>query len=747
MNNYNRIVVFIVALMVGVLSWWAGNQNLIKVDTDSFSEGLTLSTAYALVDGHQAYGLRHDTHYPPGPCYVLALAVKLFPSLRDHTLGLRQLPLIISAISYSIFTVALGSIASAMLGFLGAVFLLGALALQPGLLLWQGALHSHSYAASLALLSVAAIVFFPSSSWVLALMGFVAAWIAFDPLPVLVGIVMSVALLMRGASGRALPSVLKGGLGDAMYFVAGIGAAILVHFAQDVLFLRSYDNALRDLFGSAAARGGLGSAQFMTPLYNDQVGQQETADLSLRFQELFANFAAFLEPRYSNRLVIYGFAGLSLIATLAAFSRGSHKSQRVVILVIATLALIGGASVWALLMPQHVGIHVHFTPRTYLIAGFALILFPLLAFRMSNARHMQKRSVMSWLRLAILISPLVLLALLGLQLYLRFGRQHVETIMDYARAYSSTFDSHESDFRPPKFDAFRFQPAADAYWFSGGGAAPPFVYGYRFDRRVQVQSMRIRFCTRTAMDGNDRFVPTYYVIDGWNDGQKTRLAKYVAASSLPPELDQWKRPDFLVHDWTLKTPQGLDKLQLSVKQSGSGESADSGIYITEFTAKGHSDQSHSMHALELARFLAKPSSDQRLPRVWLNSSRRDDGVMRGWIESRDWVFERGFSVASPESLYFLLPESVRAVSFYAALGNDSTNPGEYEVVVAADDRKLIQSTQLGGVAGPRGQLLRAELSGQRSLRIDVLSSPSNPPGKPPSSMVFGDALVYTSETP
>lgn len=362
-----------------LIGWLAivilGATQVTNWSTDNFSDEVIFREMQEIAAGRHRYGIVNITHYPNGPGYLILPLLKL--GVESDRL-VRWVPF---AFSIAACAFLISSLIGLPISRKGRALLLTAwlaLALLPGYVYWQGDIHEHSYAMSLTLVTIALAMRFKRINplWYLVI-GFVAAWMGFDFLPVQVIAAFAVALTaeetLRANSRRG--SWRHATLITAL-LVAGMITGILTHLAQNVLYFDSFNLAWNDLAGSAATRAGLdASAQAMSPQYYDFVAIS-MANAKHDSDRLLVTLAMTREffLKWGSPLWTAFFLLVSLSIPAALLGKSHTRWQAWLQRFLIPLMVSFCASVaWIALMPKHSVAHFHFLPRHY-IAGLMAFL-------------------------------------------------------------------------------------------------------------------------------------------------------------------------------------------------------------------------------------------------------------------------------------------------------------------------------------------------------------------------------------
>ncbi len=379
---------WITAAAVLLASLVLGAAFLGSVETGAQAEATTFAEAERMARGDQRFGIVEYTHYPNGPLYLTAAMTAV--GLERGTM--RWLPLLLSSFALGGFAFVLArvSLRRWMLAWVvgGCCILL----LQPAYVQWQGAIHEHSYAVTVALLAVVLATLLPAGrSWPFVALGFVAGWVGYDWLPGQ-ALVLFGARWLVAARDEALPltQALLHGVLDTLKFTAGASLAILAHTFQLVLYFGDAETALRDLLGSAAARAGADGAERLNPEYGAKIraNTQTLAeaygaggDLSRTYVigQLAGQFA---NPRWTSPglLLVAAAAGLAALGTGLAPRLRAGSFRALGVGAFALAIALASTVAWAFLMPQHGLAHLHMLPRHVLLLVLLGIALPPLLF-------------------------------------------------------------------------------------------------------------------------------------------------------------------------------------------------------------------------------------------------------------------------------------------------------------------------------------------------------------------------------
>jgi hypothetical protein len=387
----DRRILGVLILLVVLGSAWLGDSRIGTIPTDTMSERNTLREARGLVAGQGRFGIFEYTHYPNGPIYAVAVMARQ----GMHPRQMRLLPVAISALALGFLLFALVERPSAPMLRVWALAACGVLAIQPGILDWQGALHEHSYVVSLSFLAIGLSAWAPPRlGWLLFPLGFLAGWTGYDWLPAQGLAVVTVRWLYHARSGEAdaARAALLAGV-DAVRFASGVSLAILSHLLQLALFFGSLEDAIRDLVGSAAVRMGVEGAGGINPEYATRVATAEAATSAQGVANVFGQGFSMTSPNRATMLAVSFSRFVArdihtwlvsvacvVAAGVAILDLGSRRSARhapvsrlALVVAVALAGAVAASTTWSLLMPHHAVFHAHFLHR-HLLVGLALLL-------------------------------------------------------------------------------------------------------------------------------------------------------------------------------------------------------------------------------------------------------------------------------------------------------------------------------------------------------------------------------------
>jgi hypothetical protein len=303
---------------------------------------------------------------------------------------MRLLPVAASALALGFMAFALLRSARDPLPGLWSLAACTALAVQPGIADWQGALHEHSYVVAILFAAVGFAAWAPARwGWLYLPLGFVAGWTGFDWLPAQSLAVLGVRWLAydrdeeTGPARAALLALL-----DAMRFAAGVSLAILAHLLQLALYFGSLEQGVRDLIGSAAVRMGSDAAATLNPGYADwlrtagmatpekSITRFFGADFSIEEPTalpMLAHFFRLFLDGAVQPLVAGAACALAALLIVAAVLDRSPVSRRAGAAAGGVLVALAASTVWTFLMPHHAVFHAHILFR-HPLAGLTLFL-------------------------------------------------------------------------------------------------------------------------------------------------------------------------------------------------------------------------------------------------------------------------------------------------------------------------------------------------------------------------------------
>jgi hypothetical protein len=373
--DYAAVFVFLLVAIIGatqVENW----------STDNYSDRSIHAEMLSLLDGKSKYGIVGNTHYPSGPGYLLLPIMKMGVTKYET---LRWVPYTYSLLAVALLLLTLVRLHIADRFKFSALGLLLFPLLLPGFVYWQGALHEHSYAMSLSLLTVAlALRPMPSFSrqiTILVFIGFISGWIGFDFLPaqglVFVFVYVGHAIYLKRESLR---SSLLTMIAPGFALASGMVTAIGTHFLQNTLYFGSAEMAWKDLLGSAAARAGADFvANEMSPEYFGGIAAK-IESLGYKADPLSA-VALFFESFVTDWSSFYWLGAFSVAVVALVYCRNEIRINRTQCLTLCSLiaAAIFSGVVWTILMPKHAVIHMHFVPRHLLVSIIAAIFILVIA--------------------------------------------------------------------------------------------------------------------------------------------------------------------------------------------------------------------------------------------------------------------------------------------------------------------------------------------------------------------------------
>lgn len=372
-----------VAVVFCAYVWICGLIPLGQMPTDSFSEQNSFRIARLIEQGSHKYGIVDYTHYPGGPIYLIVFLRKIGIS---EVSGLRLLPLSVSVVCFSFMLYAMLLNAGSLPLKLWAVFSCLSLYHQPGICLWQGDLHEHSYTMAILFLLAAISSLFRRIYPSLFILGFVSGWIGYTFAPAQVITVFVVRFLFYSRYAENSPSkVLIRAFADAAAIASGILSAIALHLVQNALYFGSVGEAFRDLLGSAAGRMNLDLARDISPGYAAHLRTewhppQWSSRAPGRLELVSGLWRHFLESGWTSRpLLLYALVmGLGIWAwkytsmLLQVHHRIClNRMQVLELLVVGAGAVLAPIS-WMILMTNHTAVHVHLLPRLF-FAGYVLL--------------------------------------------------------------------------------------------------------------------------------------------------------------------------------------------------------------------------------------------------------------------------------------------------------------------------------------------------------------------------------------
>lgn len=299
------------------------------------------------------------THYPPGPEYLLTVAMMLTGSAAVSLW--RLLPLTIGLFA----TLFLGFAVRRRIGRLGGWIAMAACLAVPSFYDAQTYLHYDGYAQALLLVEIAAILCGGTPAFVFAVLGFLQGWLSFDYafLVVLTPPAVELCLTRLGTGDGYRSAFLRA-------FLVGFGfcAAHGLHFLQVCLHLGSLSAGLGDILGAAAHRSGA-------------LQIHGVVEYLLTVNAVVASYLIGTEPlRLSgDDMTLFRFAGLSLgpwcllvTATIACLPSLRPRLKDWLLVSAAGMAV---SCFWYVTMVNHAIVHHHFLYRHMFFGFFIGVLF------------------------------------------------------------------------------------------------------------------------------------------------------------------------------------------------------------------------------------------------------------------------------------------------------------------------------------------------------------------------------------
>jgi hypothetical protein len=304
------------------------------------------------------------THYPPGPNWLVGLAMKIF--------GPKQVPLYrIFPISFSIagLLITYALLRSVVGGILAAAALITVLHFPMTTQMMHG-LFFHPYALTLVLVQMSFLFNRLGTksrlSWrsllLLAGMSFIQGWMSFDW--AFVAMLFPLAVVSCWSSSGARREMLKA----CIFSVMGFGFAHFLHFCQVWALAPTFDHAFKDLFGAAKFRI-VGEGDKIVP---------ENATMRVLNQYIWTLFPSPSQGYYFSWLMPL----VSVALTLAVGTLQYLKSRDVSVPRLVAPGLISVAMaillslLWVLVMKNHSLEQGHwlFLPRHFIVVLFSCVL-------------------------------------------------------------------------------------------------------------------------------------------------------------------------------------------------------------------------------------------------------------------------------------------------------------------------------------------------------------------------------------
>lgn len=402
----------------------AGYENILllknRAETDKHSNYIALREGRDFAEGRHKYGIMGTTHYPNGPIYLIAAAYKL--GVRDP-LKFQKIVAVLSSISLGIFAFTLFSISINWVYWIWGFFVAYTLTLQEGFLLWATHLHEHAHNFNILLL-IPALYLLPKRQriWVPGLLGFISGWVGFDFIPAKNMVVFAMAYLaLRRAKHKFLPALRISFL-HALVFSSGVFLAVFLHLWQNALYFDSWKTAYADLIGAAAVRAHVDSS-LANPVYKKAIddyaySSEEIAGIPTQrwpLSQLVVKYFmgqhsfSFVESQYFFEkfffYMLYGFLAYLFIRYRS--SSLPMYGQLILDIFVAGVSILIAIHSWAILMPFHASIHLHFVPRHTFAGVLIAALIPFVCFRDSSGKIWSLSLNREKSRIWLIISALV----------------------------------------------------------------------------------------------------------------------------------------------------------------------------------------------------------------------------------------------------------------------------------------------------------------------------------------------------
>jgi hypothetical protein len=363
---------FILLLSVCVMSsWLAWNRGFASLElsfTDPVSERQAVDDAKSILNGTHKFGIVSYTHYPNGPSYLLLLPMKYGLST-DRSL--RVVPIAFSAICFGLLALGIVMHFSNLIMKIAALLVAAAFLWQPGVVLWMGSLHQHSYALALCFAGLGMGLIPRMPSWAFFGLAFLSGWMGYDFTFAFVFSIMTGRWLGYSRQGRSLRTMLAKLALDLVATCSGIALAIITHIIQNVFFFGTVKAAINDLIGSAAARAGMEVAKDLNPHYVNflvAAGASTPHPRAALATEMITTFATrgwIAQSILTQCLQMIG-ATFIIIFLWSLLRRRltvySCYSVSLSLLIITLMACASGLT-WILVMPNHARFHFHLLPR------------------------------------------------------------------------------------------------------------------------------------------------------------------------------------------------------------------------------------------------------------------------------------------------------------------------------------------------------------------------------------------------
>ncbi len=374
--NRSTFAIFVVlSLCVAAFAVREGLGSVGQRTTDTVSEEQAVSDAHQIFLGNHTWGIVKYAHYPNGPSYLLLPAIKL--GLAESK-DLRVVPVIIAGLSFGVLCFGLLVSGRSLVVSPLVVGFVIALLYQPGVLMWMGALHEHSYALSMCFFATGMSLLPKVGAKTIFCLSFISGWIGYDFTFCFLFAVATCRWLVHLRSTCSARSVFLKTLRDFTVSVFGVGAAVVAHVVQNTVALGGLKVALRDLLGSAAARAGLPVAASLNPDYDKFIQAAHGGKPYARTQ-LIADLAeqfwspSWIDPLLLRDAFICLLAALSVglltrtVQILAARAKISTLLLAITLCFLSLVPIFLAAVAWLVVMPDHARFHFHFIQRHFFV--------------------------------------------------------------------------------------------------------------------------------------------------------------------------------------------------------------------------------------------------------------------------------------------------------------------------------------------------------------------------------------------
>jgi hypothetical protein len=366
-----KIFISIICVLFAALASYRGFAFKEQRVTDEYSESQAFNDALSISRGEHRYGLVNYTHYPNGPSYILVVPMKMGVLNRST---LRTIPVVVSVACLTILILGLLVHLSNWLPATLAVAGVGSLLWQPGVIEWMGSLHEHAYALALCFAGAGLALLPNVPRLALMLVAFIQGWIGYDFTFAFFMCVVACRWLVHTRRHKTV-SAFKSLVIDGLCTGVGTLAAIGTHLMQNTYYFGSYQAAIKDLVGSAAARAGLDVAKEMNIGYVHWLQSYSKGQEVTRLDLVVGLLTEFLSGKWmhTNVAAILTVAMIAILAAAVAWKAvraqiSGHYVKSLSLHAIVALAMTVMAGVtWILVMPQHARYHFFFLPRHFFV--------------------------------------------------------------------------------------------------------------------------------------------------------------------------------------------------------------------------------------------------------------------------------------------------------------------------------------------------------------------------------------------